>query len=751
MGRSVTSPTTYNVGDTYETSYAPPYGFIPADGSNQLKTAYPALAAAVGDGPLQFDTNGFQLSTSNVPLQTDFAYTSRQNYSLVTDGTKFITTAGKTLWVSDDGLRWKPILYIDTSIVSLGYIQTIKYTGGRWFGYVRGVINIDYLTSTDGETWTKVSPGFAFYDIAFDGTNYVFACNATMRYGTNPLSTTSTSFPGTGLYVEKVGSAHIAWAANATGSVYRSSDNGVTWTLASALYGVSAIYSIANGRLFICTFTQDATARPYWVSTADGTTWTAAGTTFNWSSGQYTSSTSCVVWDGTKYSMGVYSTIADTRIATATSETGAITTYTCTAAGPKYQASMQIAYKTGVYLMFAGGFGTSCYRYTATPAANWATPVNGDTVGTYTVYPLMFTTTYGVWAENKRSTIRGYIGAHDNYAGNTTNYYSGVYIEDSSGYWFPYDFGANVRITSTYGGVSAAPPGVSGALFGTGYFCVSYYSGTNQFVQAYTLNNITKTITTTGAAFNLGNVAISALFSTTKYVFAMQNTSGSSARWDPIGGWVAGTSWGGNFPNNYTSVSGVSYTYAQDIICISGQRTTPYATSYSTDGGLTWTVITPALINTAGGGVTLSAHTMYYYKGQWIVYQGAFYVTTSIGGTTFTQPTSSAGYAGMPISYTSVTNINYLYTDWESYSGTSLCNIGSGRRDLTNGASGAAQIFVYTFPFGSFSSTYRQQNNSVGAYSAQDNFPLGVNTTTYFKVPLIPPTTLSKTMYINAR
>lgn len=746
MGRSVNSPATvYNTGDTVVSAKSPGYGFIKADGSYQLKSDYPILAAYVGDNALKFNEYAYQLGTDVTPFNTEYnlSGSARYRYNIATDGTKFVTSSSRTIWVSDNGIRWKPVAFIDTNTISLGYIQNIKYTGNKWFAYTRGGANADLLVSNDGETWERVVPQYPFRDLAFDGTNYVLVpINASTVYtGTSLTALTSVSAGAAASYIEKIGSVWFKWAeAAATTSHYVSTDNGATWAASVAPQGLSPAYSIANGRLFITTFTGDATARPYWVSTADGITWTSAGTTFNWSSDANKVSFGGVIWDGTRYSIGIYNSGTTSRIAYATSDTGTITTVTGANADDNTQAAMQIAYKSGVYLLTTGYQAAhSIYVFASTPTANWAQSITGDGAA-YTVHPNILNQARGIFVNNKRSTKRAYITTFTNGSGTNRAVY---YVEDSQGYWQPYAWGATtVRSTTTYilQGTSAGR-GISGTLLGDDYTGIVWYDGTNQACGAFSLNHTAKSIT--HLATSTQTATAEAIFSTSKYMIVVGATY--VVRWDVASGWVIQSSFAG-FGSTYTGISGVSYNLEKDYVFISGVVTSVYYTTYSLDGGATWTKNQPVLRNTAGATVTLSNHLMYYVNNQFIAVQGTAFYSSSIPNY-FNEITLSI--SGAPNSLNA--DLVYIASDTELYSGTNLCEIGGVRLDLSNAGSGAQSIVIYEFPFGMFSTASNASSSPFAAYAAQFRFPDGIRPSTHFKIPSVVSTDLAKSVWIYTR
>lgn len=746
MGRFVDSPATlYNTGDTVVAANSPGFGFIKADGSYKLKSDYPILAEYVGDNAFKFNEYAYQTGTDVTPFNTELQLSgsSRYRYNIATDGTKFVASGGRTIWVSDNGIRWKPVAFIDANTISLGYIQNIKYTGNKWFAYTRGGSNADLLVSTDGETWERIVPQYPFRDLAFDGTNYVLVAinTSTVYTGTSLTSLTSVSAGAAATYIEKIGSVWFKWAeAAATTSHYKSSDNGATWSLTSALHGLSPAYSIANGRLFIATFSNDAVAKPYWVSTDDGTNWTVAGTTFNWTSDTFKASFGGVVWDGTNYSLGIYNNSTNSKIVYSSSDTGTTTNVTGTDADDNTQAAMQIAYKSGVYVLVAGYQSAhSIYVFASTPTANWGRSINGDGAA-YTAHPNILNQARGVFVENKRSTKRAYISTFTAGSGNFRAVY---YVEDAQGYWQPYAWGATtVRSTTTYiiQGSANQGRGVSGTLFGDNYAGIVWYDGTNHACGAFSLNHTTKAITHLSTSTQTATAK--AIFSTSKYMIVAGATY--VVRWDVASGWVSQSSFAG-FGSTYTGLTGLSYNLEKDYVFISGVITTPYYTTYSLDGGATWTRIQPTLRNAAGSTVTLGSHSMYYYKDQFVAVQSTQFFISS-NPAVLDEVTLSI--KGAP---NALGDLIYIASNTELYSGSNLCEVGNARVDLSGGGAGAQFIVIYEFPFGMFSTANNNTSNNFANYAAQFRFPDGIRPATHFKVPGIVSGDLSKSTWIYTR
>lgn len=704
-------------------------GYLPLDGSVLAKADYPLLAAQIGDGNLTYEGNPITLASSASPFYSNYPADSGYAFDLQSDGTSFLYTNGYFIFQSPDGMKWKPVAVAPVGLTYQNQIRKLKYRAGVWFAYGEpGARNFGYLTSTDGgATWTEVRLSFGFSDMTYDGTNYLFVYGTTSWFGSD-LSALTVGTIGAASYVcEKIGTSWLAWANSTNTSIYRST-NGTTWATQSIGQTQSFMYSIANGYLFIMRYV-DASSRPIYVATNDGTTWTASGTSAGGASDYW--SRTAVVYDGTTYACGYLNSTAS-KIYTFTTVNGAATALNCTDAYQCYYAPNLLAYKTGKFVFVSDYYGRDLYVTTAAPAANWdyhASYASGTCIPFYPVAEYL--------TVSSNMQYRGLVAVSNYNIAGSTNHRLSVFLEDASGHFEPYildgaylnNYGTtphqNLALGLSHGGALAYVRYLDG---GSG----TYYT------KSFAVNRTAKTLANINTASS-STTAKNAFFSTP--YGTVETHSASTSTFDGFNAYVTDASIPG-YGTAFTGAYGSSYNPNNGVMIFTGvHSTSTYCAKVSRDHGLSFNEVVPKLYSTALAAVTLNSSFIAWHTGKeyrllfgGTVYRGAA-LDYMVADPAVTMPTY-AQYAAVLVldeeRYAYAGKLKYHNNGWVAVGETSFAR--------------SATTIAYDFDFGTVFVGVPSGNNAplVSSYTNLAGTP----TSTHFKLSNIAPATNNKTVFV---
>lgn len=734
MGRIVSISATA-VGTVVEASIQPA-GTIPADGATLLQSAQPGLFASVGTVGLKYDESKAYAAPGTSGVWNPDASNTGYYADFQTDGTQFVYTNGSYIFTSPDAVKWKPVCRVPAGLNELGVINKIKYRSGVWFALASGVVNFGYLTSVDGVVWTSVSVSTGFNDMTWDGTNYMFVGNGVSRFGTSVATLNSVATPVSVTFVEKIGTNFVSWLNSTDPNVYITSAGSV-WTTQGTGQTLGFRYSIANGTLFIGRYV-DATSRPIYVASSNGTTWTASGTSVA-DTNLFMSPTG-VIWDGTAYSSGFQKntgTAGGSVIYRFTSVSGAAASLTN--AGDVYQATYSgalVAYKSGVYAFVWDYYCNTIYVTTTTPNANWALR---ESYAAGTAYPF--------WPQNQQSSLgvlgssttrRGMVTVGNLQSAGAATYRQSIFMEDSSGYFSPYKYDTNYWSETVN-----SPSCLALAIAAEGdslFVCTTSTAST----YIYTPNHTAKTLTRTAlASFTLG---LRGLFPARSAFVVIDGYAAGihSIRFD--GTKTSNASILG-IPVAPTTVNKSSFNPANGRIMVGYQATTPYQVSMTSDGVVWTTMSVPSVFG--ADGVQDAALTTDYA----IWHNGTEYILDRNSGVIYRGLSPSrliedAGLTAATLNSVATVAVVDKYRVLSSLdnNAATMLNLKSGTTTVTGSvASACAQVVAYEFGFGTLFSTiaYGSSTTPNGAINL-----INSPSNTHFKVPLLTADDISNSKFI---
>ncbi len=266
LGLEVSAP-----GDILYTMRDSPAGYIPADGSIVLQSAYPDLFAETGllggtpgFSPLQDVTPSF---TTFPPPGTNWSPPTNSIYSIVYALGKFFAVGVYgILWSSPDGENWTDhgnlngastlhdIEFLNNTLVTVGESSTI-------------------LTSSDGSSWTAQSASGSgiLTGIAYGNSLYV-VCGRDGTILTSPdLTTWTTQTTPSSIDLTEVAYGNGVFVASGIGGLWRST-NGVNWIEVISDANSNMTLTFGDG-LFVIGRASGGASDTIQTST-DGLTWT---------------------------------------------------------------------------------------------------------------------------------------------------------------------------------------------------------------------------------------------------------------------------------------------------------------------------------------------------------------------------------------------------------------------------------------------------------------------------------------------
>jgi hypothetical protein len=153
-------------------------------------------------------------------------------------------------------------------------------------------------TSSDGVTWTsRTMPSTRdWYALFYANGRFVIAGNSstTGAYSTDGISWTTTTLPNSSSWVQ-TGFGNSRWVIqgqNQPSSFAVSTDNGATWSAATAGSGIATSSSVFGNGVFVSAETQANAGTNAWYS-SNGTSWSnggSLGATTGWGRGYYNAS-----------------------------------------------------------------------------------------------------------------------------------------------------------------------------------------------------------------------------------------------------------------------------------------------------------------------------------------------------------------------------------------------------------------------------------------------------------------------------
>lgn len=290
-------PPAFEVGQIILSSPSANYaGFLRLDGSTVLRSAYPEFDSWV----VETESTDFYIYESllrETPGTLNLA-------SVVWDGSQFLAVGNQQGYSSTDGITWslfsisggfnlQDIAWNGQIFVAVGVngangsivsspdgitwtVRSFPTTSRALYGVVWGgdkfvaVGNELFLASSDGITWTDVTPGgYTTYAVTYNGSTFVAAGTVVMTSHNGTAWTFRGNVPNFNDVSGIASNGSRLIVTGASGRISTSDDNGVSWTSRSTpsssdLYGITGnnnmLLAVGAGGLFL-------------TSTDDGVTW----------------------------------------------------------------------------------------------------------------------------------------------------------------------------------------------------------------------------------------------------------------------------------------------------------------------------------------------------------------------------------------------------------------------------------------------------------------------------------------------